>query len=167
MIVVLKWNYVSTGNDILDALYKNDFKSQDELAVRIGISRRTLDRNIAKLKKDKKLIIHRYEKNNFIYLIGSDVNEGWSSYEAYEIAKFRIYERLVLTVEEDELREFLSDLPVFDSEKEELAEDNGFSPFVPEKITSKKMEFTMEERLEIDRLCDENWFYIHKDEEII
>ncbi len=68
-----------------------------------------------------------------------------------------MYSDLVVKVGEDELEDFLSYLPVFDSEKEDAIEDNGGSSFVPEIIKSNKMKFTPEQKAELDILTEKAW----------
>ena len=126
MSIVLNWNYTSSNNELLDYIANTSFNSQSDIANHFKVSVKTIQRRINKLKKDMLLIIHRFQGNNLIYMVGDDVTNGWSKHDAYHIAKYRMHKDKFIGVDEDAQEELMEDLPLFKTEKEELGEDMGW-----------------------------------------
>lgn len=151
MIIVLKWKYNSRKDMLLDYMVNHDFDTQEDIAKGMGISKKTIQRNVSKLKNDGLLIIHRYKDNNFIYMVGDDAEKNWNKYEAYHIAKYRMYDSVVQEVRDEEVEELLGDLPLFDSEKKELSEDMGWKDSMGRLSNpSESMIINLSDRVELD-----------------
>ena len=121
MTVILKWNYVYGSDFTLDAIAMNDAGSVDDLAVVLGLSKRTTERRLSSLKKSGRLVIHRYADNNFIWMIGDDASKCWSAHDAYEIAVHRdalkrgfMTEELVSDLSEEDLSEMYGEYRLFE-----------------------------------------------------
>jgi hypothetical protein len=130
-MVVLNWKYKIGSDKVLDAINTGSFNDLEELSKIIGISLSGLKKRISKLKKDGLLVIHRYQNNNFIYMIGDDVKNNWSKSDAVHIAIHR-------------------DL-IPGSSKEDLTDGFNYKDI----FKGKSLEFTDEEKKEMDIIVDE------------
>lgn len=89
MIVVLNHKYKKGSDNFLNYIALGSYDTQDDIAREFNVSKKTIGRWISSLRKNKLLITHRYKNNNFIYMVGEDAKEDWSSYEARHIAVYR------------------------------------------------------------------------------
>jgi DNA-binding MarR family transcriptional regulator len=89
MIYLLHWKYKEGTDKFLDTLVECRCESQVDLAREMGVSVRTIGRNVTRLKKDGLLIVYRYEKNKLIYLVGEDAKMKWNKKQSAEILHFR------------------------------------------------------------------------------
>ncbi len=128
MILVLQWGYEKGSDEILDKLQEHPvFNNLIELANGCGMKIATLNRRLKKLRDDGMLVSYRYRNNNMIWLMGIDAKEGYSSWEALQIAKYRRYISLGADPEEydgyeDEYKEkVLQGVGVFPEEIESLS----------------------------------------------
>ena len=131
MIHILDWNYITDGS-ILDNLRSHDWESLRLMADSLGIKMSKLNREIKKLKEDGKLVTYRYSNNNFIWCIGEDVDNLLNHHDAIATARYRRYiecggnENDFFGVNGEEQENILIDIPIFESEKKNLAVDNGY-----------------------------------------
>ncbi len=158
MIVILSWKY-NDDDIVLDAIKANSrLENINELAVKLGVSIATLNRKLRILKKEGKLVSHRYKNNNLIWCIGGDVD--YNAWEAYQIAKYRYYVDMGGDTEEldnatvEEQENMLIDIPVFDSEKEEAQTDAGYAYMQKFKklMKNKNVKITQELKDYVDEL---------------
>ncbi len=136
MIIILKHKYIENEDPLLNLI--SDFNSFDDLVQLSngsGLKLATLNRRLKVLRDKGLLISHRYKNNNSIWLIGNDAMQQWDGWASYQIAKYRNYKGMGLDTAEldeatsDERENMLIDIPVFDSEREDLAKDNNYAYF--------------------------------------
>ena len=88
-------------------------------------------------------------------MVGDDAKDKWSSYDAYHIAKHREYDTLMVEVPTEEQEELIDTLPLFDSEKRELAEDCGWNSNMHEyENKGKPLKFSQEEKEKLDTIVN-------------
>ena len=127
MILILNWGYQEGADPLLDLLQAHPtIDNLIHLSNGSGLNLRTLNRRLKKLREEGLLITYRYRHNNFIWMIGSDAEEKYSSYDALQIARYRRYISFGADQEEfdtytsEEKENILNDVGVFPSEREEL-----------------------------------------------
>lgn len=86
---VLSLRYKMGTDTLLDILSHDEMSDQQEIAENIGCSVATIERKIAKLKKEGLLTTFRTKNNDVYYCIGDDVKLIIDSYEAVHTYAFR------------------------------------------------------------------------------
>ena len=86
---VLREGYVIGSDKMLDYIAGVEFDTIDDIAQDFSVSSRTIGRRLASLRKDNKLVVHRYAGNEFIYMLGDDAVMNWDKYEALAIYEHR------------------------------------------------------------------------------
>lgn len=89
MVKKLAWKYKVGTDDLLDIIYSVDFNNQDDLANILGVSKRTLESRIKKLKDNKMLWITRDIEKNIYYMLGTDAEKRWTWRECKDIIEYR------------------------------------------------------------------------------
>lgn len=159
MIHVLSWNY-DGSNDMFDQIADVDFEDQAGVAKKVGVSINQLKRMIRALKDDGMLRIYRYPNNNSIWCIGEDVDNLLNAHDAIATARYRKLlsrgadPQWFLDSSGEEQKNMLRDVPVFDSEREELQEDLGYTVFRGSKHLRKVEALPVDEELKeyVDKL---------------
>lgn len=131
MIIVLKHNFISEHDIILDALALKNWDSQKELAKYLEIGVSSLERKLRVLKESSSLLIYRYKQNNFIYCIGDDVKNMIDAHIALETAKYREL-REDFFFNENDLQEPLSEHQIFDNDETSMINKSLLTNFMPE-----------------------------------
>ena len=154
MNIVLDWKYKDTGLLVLDYIAHNKFDTQDDIAISLGLNPKTVRRQIAKLKEQGMLIVHRFHGNNFLYLIGQDAQEKWNKFEARHIAVYRKYKFDDTITKEDS-----AELPLFEYELEDAENHDGYynsDVGKDYKATefNQAMEFSRVEAKELDEIIE-------------
>lgn len=163
MIRILNHSYEHGLDAVIDYLDDNTYiADQEEIAAHFGKSVRTIETWIAQAKRAGWLKIYRYENNNFIYCIGSDVENMYDANVAIETLKYRDMSPEKIEVFDemptDDQEEYLYGVnPFIDKEKEakemeEWRELVGFNPPEPKKVKGLNAVQKMEAHRAIDKL---------------
>ena len=165
MIIVLRHGYSVGGDEFLDVLSSMDsISSVDSIASIMNVTDRTVKRRLKKYRDEGLLVSRQYSNNNYIWMIGDDAKENWNGYEALHIAKYRKYINVFKaekhefdSLTRDEQENILIDIPIFDSDEKELAEDNNTVYYrkVKKILTTKNVEITDELKMYVDNLWEE------------
>ena len=153
MIKILSWNYNNRTHDLLDEVVGKEFKDQKEMSEALGVSIASLKRSIAGMKKLGILKVYRYVGNNSIWCIGDDAENLNNGYEVLATARYRIlmdnggdaYWFVNSTAEEQE--NMLIDIPVFNSDREDLSEDLGYRYYPEHNILRKVEDYPVDQEL--------------------
>ena len=118
-------------DELLDALCTCDYDTQSDIASKFNVSTKTIGRRISKLKEDGLLIVHRYQDNNFIFMIGSDAENNWNKHDAYETARYRkciqdVPRDDIDSLSDDDMKSLLDEYPLFKNELQDAYIDNGY-----------------------------------------
>ncbi len=161
MIVVLGEKYVSYGDEVLDQISRlNSIDNVEWLAQRMSMSKSMIERRLKSAKDRGDLVSCRYKDNNVIWMIGDDAKAKYNGWEAYQIAKYRLFvdmggdTRELDSATDDERENMLIDIPVFYSEREDAMSDAGYGYMhkINKIMNAKGIEATQELKDYVDTL---------------
>ena len=104
---VLAHNYIPGTDPLLDLIVSDKFIDQDDLAEASGVSVRTIETRVKKLKKDGMLEILRTKEREVFYLLGDDVNKKYTAHECREIYRYRGEPKMYVSPDDEEAEEKL------------------------------------------------------------